>query len=142
MSCFVVCIRTVFQRFAARHPVCLIRAVNDCLTKSSNFRVVANNPNGVNMLEETLDCFFFRIYSTPLAVLPRHFERQKDPAMLVNYVRSAVALKLNELKFDKRAVTAIEYALIASLIAVVIIGAVTSLGKGVSGTFNSVASEL
>jgi pilus assembly protein Flp/PilA len=62
--------------------------------------------------------------------------------MLVNYVRTVLALKLNELKFDKRAVTAIEYALIASLIAVVIIGAVTSLGSGVSGTFNSVASEL
>lgn len=62
--------------------------------------------------------------------------------MLVNYVRTALALKLNELKFDKRAVTAIEYALIAALIAVVIIGAVTSLGKGVSNTFTSVANEL
>jgi pilus assembly protein Flp/PilA len=45
-------------------------------------------------------------------------------------------------KFDKRGVTAIEYALIAALIAVVIIGAVTALGSGVSNTFNSVASEL
>ena len=62
--------------------------------------------------------------------------------MLVNYVRTALALKLNELKFDKRAVTAIEYALIAALIAVVIIGAVTTLGKGVSNTFSTVASEL
>jgi len=43
---------------------------------------------------------------------------------------------------DRRAVTAIEYALIAALIAVVIIGAVSSLGKGVSNTFNKVASEL
>ena len=62
--------------------------------------------------------------------------------MLVNYVRTALALKLNELKFDKRAVTAIEYALIAALIAVVIITAVTTLGKGVSNTFSTVASEL
>lgn len=62
--------------------------------------------------------------------------------MLVNYVRTALALKLNELKFDKRAVTAIEYALIAALIAVVIIGAVTKLGIGVSNTFSHVASEL
>jgi pilus assembly protein Flp/PilA len=62
--------------------------------------------------------------------------------MLVNYVRTALAVKLNELKIDKKAVTAIEYALIAALIAVVIIGAVTSLGKGVSGTFTNVASEL
>jgi pilus assembly protein Flp/PilA len=43
---------------------------------------------------------------------------------------------------QRRAVTAIEYALIAALIAVVIIGAVSSLGKGVSTTFNKVASEL
>ena len=43
---------------------------------------------------------------------------------------------------DKRAVTAIEYALIAALIAVVIIGAVTALGNGVSGTFTAVASAL
>ncbi len=41
-----------------------------------------------------------------------------------------------------RAVTAIEYALIAALIAVVIIGALSSLGTGVSATFNSVSSEL
>jgi pilus assembly protein Flp/PilA len=62
--------------------------------------------------------------------------------MLVNYVRAALAIKLNELKFDKRAVTAIEYALIAALIAVVIIGAVTTLGKNATNTFNAVASEL
>jgi pilus assembly protein Flp/PilA len=46
------------------------------------------------------------------------------------------------LKLDRRAVTAIEYALIAALIAVVIIGAVTTLGKGVSNTFSKVANEL
>jgi pilus assembly protein Flp/PilA len=42
----------------------------------------------------------------------------------------------------ERGVTAIEYALIAALIAVVIIGAVASLGTGVSATFNTVSSEL
>jgi pilus assembly protein Flp/PilA len=62
--------------------------------------------------------------------------------MLVNYVRTALTAKLNELNVDKRAVTAIEYALIAALIAVVIIGAVTKLGAGVSSTFNTVAGEL
>jgi pilus assembly protein Flp/PilA len=62
--------------------------------------------------------------------------------MLINYVRTAIALKMNALNIDKRAVTAIEYALIAALIAVVIIGAVTTLGKGVSNTFSSVSSEL
>jgi pilus assembly protein Flp/PilA len=45
-------------------------------------------------------------------------------------------------RLDRRAVTAIEYALIAALIAVVIIGAVSSVGKGTSTTFARVASEL
>jgi pilus assembly protein Flp/PilA len=62
--------------------------------------------------------------------------------MLVSYVRTTLALKLHTLKVDRRAVTAIEYALIAALIAVVIIGAVSLIGTGVSNTFNSVASEL
>jgi pilus assembly protein Flp/PilA len=48
--------------------------------------------------------------------------------------------KCLQLRHDNKAVTAIEYALIAALIAVVIIGAVTSLGHGVSSTFNRVAS--
>jgi pilus assembly protein Flp/PilA len=43
---------------------------------------------------------------------------------------------------DNRAVTAIEYALIAALIAVVIVGAATTLGSQVGLTFNSVSSEL
>jgi len=67
---------------------------------------------------------------------------KRNSSMLVNYVRTAIALKLNQFNVDKRAVTAIEYALIAALIAVVIIGAVTTLGKSVSNTFNSVSSEL
>jgi pilus assembly protein Flp/PilA len=62
--------------------------------------------------------------------------------MIVNFVRTALAVRMQELKADDRAVTAIEYALIAALIAVVIIGAVTQLGNGVSGTFNTVAGEL
>lgn len=57
--------------------------------------------------------------------------------MLVDYIRTALSLKM-----DKRAVTAIEYALIAALIAVVIIAAVTTLGKGVSSTFSTVGAEL
>jgi pilus assembly protein Flp/PilA len=61
---------------------------------------------------------------------------------MLTYVRTAIALKLHDLKVDRRAVTAIEYALIAALIAVVIIGAVTTLGSKVSTTFNNVAGEL
>lgn len=62
--------------------------------------------------------------------------------MLVSYLRTLAAQKLVDLKIDNRAVTAIEYALIAALIAVVIIAAVTQLGGDISKTFNKVASEL
>ena len=61
---------------------------------------------------------------------------------MLNYVRTAMALKLAQLNVDKRAVTAIEYALIAALIAVVIIAAVTTLGNNVANTFNRVSTEL
>ncbi len=43
---------------------------------------------------------------------------------------------------EEEGATAIEYGLIASLIAVVIIGAVTALGTGLTNTFNTVASSL
>ncbi len=43
---------------------------------------------------------------------------------------------------NEEGATAIEYGLIAALIGVVIIGAVTSLGTGLTGTFNSIAAEL
>jgi pilus assembly protein Flp/PilA len=43
---------------------------------------------------------------------------------------------------DQSAVTAIEHGLIAGLIAVVIIGAVSKLGKDVSTKFNAIASNL
>jgi pilus assembly protein Flp/PilA len=62
--------------------------------------------------------------------------------MLVNYARTTIALKLHALKVDRRAVTAIEYALIAALIAVVIVTAVQTVGTDVKTTFTSVASEL
>ncbi len=57
--------------------------------------------------------------------------------MLTQYIRTALSLK-----FDKRAVTAIEYALIAALIAVVIITAVSTLGNNISSTFNKVATSV
>jgi pilus assembly protein Flp/PilA len=43
---------------------------------------------------------------------------------------------------DESGVTAIEYGLIAALVAVVIISAVTSLGTSLKSTFNSVATNL
>ncbi|MGP8233227.1 MAG: Flp family type IVb pilin [Methylovirgula sp.] len=43
---------------------------------------------------------------------------------------------------DQSGATAIEYGLIAGLIAVVIIAALTTLGSNVSNKFNAVASNL
>ncbi len=55
---------------------------------------------------------------------------------------SAFARKLKSLYNSERGATAIEYGLLAALIAVVIIGAVTTLGTNLSVKFNSVASAL
>ena len=46
------------------------------------------------------------------------------------------------LRSDKRGVTAMEYGLIASLIAVVIIIAVTQVGTKLTATFNAIAAAL
>ena len=43
---------------------------------------------------------------------------------------------------DESGATAIEYGLIAALIAVAIIAAATSVGTNLSGTFNTVAGKL
>jgi len=49
---------------------------------------------------------------------------------------------INKLRRNEDGVTALEYGLIAALIAVVIISAVTALGKNVSTTFNTVANAI
>ena len=43
---------------------------------------------------------------------------------------------------DESGATAIEYGLIAALIAVVIIGAVTAVGTNLSGTFSTISSSI
>ena len=43
---------------------------------------------------------------------------------------------------DERGATAIEYALIASLIGLAIIGAVMAVGQSLNGTFNDAAAGL
>jgi pilus assembly protein Flp/PilA len=43
---------------------------------------------------------------------------------------------------DESGATAIEYGLIAALIAVVVIGAVSAVGTGLSGTFSTVAGSV
>ena len=47
-----------------------------------------------------------------------------------------------ELKTDRRAVTALEYGLIAGLVAVVIVTAVSSLGTNLSTTFSKIAVDV
>lgn len=47
-----------------------------------------------------------------------------------------------ELKTDRRAVTALEYGLIAALIAAVIITALTSLGSNVSTLFTTISGKM
>jgi pilus assembly protein Flp/PilA len=54
-------------------------------------------------------------------------------------VRCEVIPRLFE---DNRGVTAIEYALIAALIAVAAIGAFTLVGTDLSNTFTSIANQL
>jgi len=47
-----------------------------------------------------------------------------------------------ELKTDRRAVTALEYGLIAAAIAAVIAGTVFTLGGHINGTFSSIDASL
>lgn len=49
---------------------------------------------------------------------------------------------INKLFRDEAGATAIEYGLIAALIAVAAIGAMTSLGASLSGTFSTVSNTM
>lgn len=51
-------------------------------------------------------------------------------------------LKAAQIKADERGVTAIEYALIAALIGIVIIAGATSLGTVINGKFGTIASSI
>ena len=55
---------------------------------------------------------------------------------------SGVIMRLRELLADEDGVTAIEYSLIAALIAVTIIGAVQLVGTNVNNVFNTIANKL
>ena len=50
--------------------------------------------------------------------------------------------KLRRFFKDEEGVTAIEYGLIAALIAVVIIGAVTAVGTALSGKFTTISTDV
>ncbi len=43
---------------------------------------------------------------------------------------------------DQRGVTAVEYGLIAALVAAVIVGAVTTLGTGINNTFTTLSGKV
>ena len=49
---------------------------------------------------------------------------------------------LTQFKRDEKGVTALEYGLIAALIAVVIIGAVTNLGSQLNTTFTNISAKM
>jgi pilus assembly protein Flp/PilA len=65
-----------------------------------------------------------------------------DAASTADLKGSAMILYINKFLKDDSAATAIEYGLIASLIAVVIIGAVSAVGNNLTTTFNEVAANL
>lgn len=56
---------------------------------------------------------------------------------MLDYARTWLALR-----FDKRGVTAMEYGLIAALIAVVIISSLTLVGSSLSVMFSTIAGKL
>ena len=56
---------------------------------------------------------------------------------MLEYARTWLALR-----FDKRGVTAMEYGLIAALIAVVIIGTITTIGTSLNAKFTSISTAL
>jgi pilus assembly protein Flp/PilA len=55
---------------------------------------------------------------------------------------NALTYLMLRLKNDRRGVTALEYGLIASLVAVVLIAGATTLGKNLNSTFNSIAGNI
>jgi pilus assembly protein Flp/PilA len=60
----------------------------------------------------------------------------------VNQLEATMKNLFSRFVSDESGVTAIEYGLIAALIAVVIIAAVKTVGTSLSGTFTSVANSL
>ncbi len=61
---------------------------------------------------------------------------------MLDYTRTWLAVRGITLFNDKRAVTALEYGMIAALIAAVIVGVVTTLGGTLKTTFTNINSAL
>ncbi len=62
--------------------------------------------------------------------------------MLAACLYQMVVNNLQAIHRDRRAVTAVEYAIIALIIALAIVGGVSRMGSEVATPFNQVASEL
>ncbi len=57
-------------------------------------------------------------------------------------IYSQLHARLNSLRSEEDGATAVEYGLLVSLIAVVIIGGVTALGGSLTGLFDGVADKI
>ena len=66
----------------------------------------------------------------------------KDVMMTLGPQREIMIDRIKAFLANESGATAIEYALIASLVAIAIIGSVTTIGTKVKGVFNEVASNL
>jgi Flp pilus assembly pilin Flp len=63
-------------------------------------------------------------------------------ASRITPVLSPIWLRLSGLRLDRRAVTTLEYALVAGVICVVIVHGITTAAVGMKNTFATIASEL
>ena len=78
--------------------------------------------------------------------MPWHLKPPADPVpgfssegtLHVNMILTAYTHFMS----DKRAVTALEYGMIAALIAAVIVGAVTTIGTNINSKFSTIATSL
>ncbi len=79
--------------------------------------------------------------------MERSINRTRAASRTASQMRSRLATLVNRglaarLASADEGVTSIEYALIGALIAIVIIGAVTTIGTDLQSVFNTVASDL
>ena len=66
----------------------------------------------------------------------------RDSVPYCVWLREKIMLKFLKLIKNEEGATAIEYGLIAALIAVAVIGGVTALGQNANTTFNTVAGKM
>jgi pilus assembly protein Flp/PilA len=76
------------------------------------------------------------------AIRRRRVRIEKSELLSEDLNMSKLLARLLTMKRDERGVTALEYGLIAALIATVIIGAVTTLGTNLSGIFTKIAGSI